>query len=255
MTRGLVIVGTVVALTASAGCGGGKAAKQSEASKPALRVLADAKRAATTANSAHFSGTIPWFLALHWFRVGVGKSTTLDLWTARGKGAKGSVRSLGGCYAPCTGVNRFDFVQIGDTTYVRGSDAFYGEALGYSFVGQQRIHGKWLWATKGRFRRQVEWLTSPGGLLGHVIAYHGKLVNDGTTTYKGQDVVAIRGLRDNSKLYVAATGKPYPVAIVGVKKGQTGAITFDDWNKSVSLSAPSDAIDITKLLRRVGLTP
>jgi hypothetical protein len=45
---------------------------------------------------------------------------------------------------------------------------------------------------------------------------------------------------------VAATGKPYPVAIAGGKKGRSGAITFDDWNKSVSLSAPRDAIDIGK---------
>jgi hypothetical protein len=59
-------------------------------------------------------------------------------------------------------------------------------------------------------------------------------------------VVAIRDTSDNSKLYVAATGKPYPVAIVGGKKGQSGAITFDDWNKSVSLSAPSNAVDIGK---------
>jgi hypothetical protein len=36
------------------------------------------------------------------------------------------------------------------------------------------------------------------------------------------------------------------VAIVGGKKGQSGAITFGDWNKSVSLSAPSNAIDIGK---------
>ena len=56
----------------------------------------------------------------------------------------------------------------------------------------------------------------------------------------------IRDASDNSKLYVAATGKPYPVAIVGSKKGQSGAVTFDDWNKSVSLSAPSDALDISQ---------
>jgi hypothetical protein len=52
---------------------------------------------------------------------------------------------------------------------------------------------------------------------------------------------------DNSKLYVAATGTPYPVAIVGGKKGQSGSITFGDWNKQVSLSAPGGAIDISSL--------
>ena len=46
---------------------------------------------------------------------------------------------------------------------------------------------------------------------------------------------------------VTATGKPYPVALVGGTKGQSGTITFGDWNKSVSLSAPKDAIDISQL--------
>jgi hypothetical protein len=65
-------------------------------------------------------------------------------------------------------------------------------------------------------------------------------------TYKGRQVVALRSPGDGSKLYVAATGKPYPVAIVGNKKGRSGAVTFDDWNKPVSLSAPSDALDISQ---------
>jgi hypothetical protein len=37
------------------------------------------------------------------------------------------------------------------------------------------------------------------------------------------------------------------VAIVGGKKSQSGAITFGDWNSPVSLSAPSDAIDISSV--------
>jgi len=71
-----------------------------------------------------------------------------------------------------------------------------------------------------------------------------KTANDGPTTYKGAKVVAIRDTSDGSKLYVAATGRPYPVAIVAGRKGKSGAVTFGDWNKSVSLSAPSDAIGI-----------
>ena len=57
-----------------------KAAKPNdEASKPALQVLADAKAAATRATSAHVSGSIQ----------SSGTPITLDLSTARGKGAKG----------------------------------------------------------------------------------------------------------------------------------------------------------------------
>ncbi len=75
---------------------------------------------------------------------------------------------------------------------------------------------------------------------------HGKLVNNGETTYEGQKVVAIRDTSDDSKLYVAATGKPYPVALVGGQEERAGTVTFDGWNKPVSLSAPSDALDISQ---------
>jgi hypothetical protein len=222
----LALVLTVALL---AGCGGhSKAAKANdEASKPALRVLADAKAAAAKASSAHVSGSIE----------SSGTPITLDLSTARGKGAKGSLTTNG---------LQFDLVRIGDTAYIRGSDAFYKRFAGAAIA--HLIHGKWLKAsiTKGRFR-SLQPLTNLGLLLGKVSANHGKLVNDGKKTYNGQDVVAIRDLSDSSKLYVAATGKPYPVAIVGGRQGQSGSITFDDWNKSVSLSAPSDAIDISSL--------
>jgi hypothetical protein len=221
----------VLALTVAllAGCGGhGKAAKPNgEASKPANRVLADANAAATTASSAHVSGSI---------RSG-GTPITLDLSTARGKGAKGSMSTNG---------LKFDLVRIGDTLYIRGSDEFYKHFAGAGVA--QLLHGKWLKAsaTNGRLRSLAP-LTSLGDLFAGISSHHGKLVNDGKTTYKGDEVVAIRDMSDNSKLYVAATGKPYPVAIAGGKKGQSGTITFGDWDKSVSLSAPKDAIAISKV--------
>jgi hypothetical protein len=211
-----------------AGCGGHKKAAQpnGEASKPPGRVLADAQAAASSASSAHVSGSLE----------SNGTPITLDLSTARGKGATGSMSTNG---------LKFNLVRIGDTLYIKGSDAFYKRFAGPGIA--QLIRGKWLKAsiTKGRFRSLAP-LTDVGLLLGKISANHGKLVNVGKTTYKGDQVVAIRDTSDNSRLYVAATGRPYPVAIVGGRKGQSGTITFDDWNKSVSLSAPSDAIDISQ---------
>jgi hypothetical protein len=221
----LALVLTAVLL---AGCGSsGKTEKPNgEESKPAAQVLADAKAAATAARSAHVSGTIN----------SKGTPITLDLSTARDKGAKGSMSTNG---------LTFDLVRIGDTLYIRGSDEFYKHFAGA--VVAQLLHGKWLKAsaTDGRLKSLVP-LTNLGALFAGISSQHGKLVNAGKTTYKGGDVVAIRDTSDNSKLYVAATGKPYPVALVGGKKKQSGTITFDGWNKSVSLSPPSDAIDISK---------
>jgi hypothetical protein len=212
-----------------AGCGGGKKAAKSngEAAKAANRVLADAKAAATKASSVHVSGQV----------ASGGTPITLDLSMAGDKGAKGSMSTNG---------LEFEIVRIGDTAYIRGSDAFYQHYAGAAVA--HLLHGKWLKASivSGRFRSLAP-LTNIRVLFSKVASSHGKLVNEGTTTYKGDDVVAIRDTSDNSKLYVASTGTPFPVAIIGGKKGQSGAIAFGDWNASVSLQAPKDAIDISQL--------
>jgi hypothetical protein len=212
-----------------AGCGNSKkAAKDNgEASKPANRVFAGARAAAVSAASVHVAGNVS----------SNGTPITLDLSMAGAKGAKGSMSTNG---------LEFDLVRIGDTAYIRGSDAFYEHFAGAGIA--QLLHGKWLKSSivSGRFR-SLEPLTSIRLLFGEVASHHGKLVNDGKTTYEGEEVVAIRDTSDNSKLYVAATGKPYPVAIVGGKKSQSGTITFGDWNASVSLTAPQDAIGISQV--------
>ena len=219
----------VLAAALLAGCGGHKKAAppNDEASKPATVVFADAKTAATSASSAHVSGNIE----------SGGTAITLDLDMVRGRGAKGSV-TLDGRQA--------DIVRIGDVAYVHGSDAFWQHYAGPLVA--QLLHGKWVKASVDTKRfRAVAPLTSLALLFAKVGAHHGRLVNDGKTTYKGQQVVAIRDTSDNSKLYVAANGKPYPVAIVGGKAGQSGTIAFSDWNRHVSLTAPSGAIDISTL--------
>jgi len=220
----------VLAAVLLAGCGGSKqaAAPNDEASKPADQVLADSKAAATSASSAHVAGNI----------VSNGTHITLDLALARDKGAKGSV-SINGL--------GFDLVKIGDTAYIKGSDAFYRHFAGSAVA--QLIHGKWIKApTTSKQFRPFAALASVSGIFAEIGAHHGRLVNDGKTTFKGQPVVVIRDASDNSKLYVAATGKPYPVALVGGKGSQTGAVTFSDWNESVSLSAPSGALDVSNFL-------
>ena len=210
------------------GCGSHSSSESSngEASKSADKVLADAKAAVDGASSARVSGNI----------VSGGTPIKLDLSMANGQ-AKGTMSTSG---------LSFDLVRIGNTAYIKGSDDFYKHFAGAAVA--QLLHDKWLKAsiTSGRFA-SFEPLTNVRLLFDKVASNHGKLANDGAKTFDGQKVVEIRDTSDNSKLYVSATGKAYPVAIVGGKKGQTGTITFSDWNKSLSVSAPKGAIDISKL--------
>jgi hypothetical protein len=228
LTMRVSIAAVVLAAALLAGCGSGKSEAQAngEASKPPARVLADAKAAASSASSGHVSGHI----------VSGGTPITLDLSIARGKGAKGSM-SMSGL--------SFQLVRVGDTVYIQGSDEFYKHFAGSGVA--QLLHGRWIKApaNKGQLA-PLESLTDIGKLFAKVGSSHGKLANDGKTTYNGQQVVLIRDTSDNSKLYVAATGKPYPVALVGGKQGQTGTITFSDWNEPVALAAPKNAIDISQ---------
>jgi hypothetical protein len=218
----------VLACLLFAGCGshGSSAGGNGEASRSADKVLADAKAAADSASSARVSGSI----------VSGGTPIKLDLSMGSGQ-AKGSMSTSG---------LSFDLIRIGNTAYIRGSDDFYQHFAGAAVA--ELLHGKWLKASisSGRFA-SFEPLTNIRLLFDKVASNHGKLANDGAKTFDGQKVVEIRDTSDNSKLYVAATGKTYPVAIVGGKRSQSGTITFSDWDKPLQVSAPKGALDISKL--------
>jgi hypothetical protein len=67
-----------------------------------------------------------------------------------------------------------------------------------------------------------------------------------TGIYQGQKVVIVRE-SDGSQLYVAATGKPYPLRVVSSAKsaGGAGDAAFSGFGKHVALKAPAGALDVT----------
>ncbi len=207
-----------------AGCGGGSGSN-GEATKAPADVLADAKQAALAAESVHIAGSI----------VDSGTPLTLDLQLLRGTGAKGSMSEN---HLP------FDLVRVGNAAYIRGSDAFLRKFAGAG--GQALLHGKWLKgsATKGDLAA-ITPLTDIAKLFQGALGKHGTLKNLGETTHDGKKVVAIRDAGQGGTLYVAGSGTPYPVAIAE-DKGR-GELRFDKWNESVSVQAPKDAVDMSKL--------
>ena len=57
------------------------------------------------------------------------------------------------------------------------------------------------------------------------------------------------GLTDQTQggtLYVATSGKPYPVKLAKGGAGG-GTLTFDRWNQPVSITPPANAIDLAQL--------
>lgn len=231
--RGLTVSALLAVVFLAAGCGGGAGGSSSgrhqsgEATKPATQVVQDAAKAAEAARFVHMSGQI----------TSSGKRVGLDLSLVRGKGATGTFTLHGA---------KFELVAIGNAAYLRGGRDFWNQFSQKSGVGQL-LAGRWL-----KFPANSAQLTAFTGQANaekffHQLTVHGKLENRGTTTYKGQSVVAIYEPKKKSTLYVAASGAPYPVAYVKTKRATAGNLMFDRWNQSVTLKAPRGALDISKL--------
>jgi hypothetical protein len=216
-----VLVGLAV-VVALAGCGGAKT--NGEAKKAPEQVVTDAQNAAIDASSVHVTGSI----------TDNGTPLTLDLTLVKGRKGKGSLSEQG---------LKFELIRVGDTVYIRGSDAFLKKFAGASAAAL--LHGKWLKgsATSGQLAALAP-LTDTAQLFKAALGQHGKLANRGESDYQGQKVVVIEDTTQGGKLYVAATGDPLPVALRGSK--QQGSINFTDWNAGATVTAPQGALDLSQ---------
>lgn len=235
----------LVAVLFVAGCGGGGSGGSTQtsdlATKPAGQVVQEAAKAAEDASSFHISGQIHSASGLLGAQ-GIG----VDLSVVRGKGATGSITIGGG---------ELDLIVTGSSGYLRASADVWtklakqsGGGAGAAFAGQL-FGGKWVKFPANN--KQFGSLTDPTNtksLFKSLTSSHGRLVNKGETTYKGQSVVAIQDTTKGGMLYVAASGTPYPVALTKLAGKQGGAITFDKWNEPVSLAAPKGALDLSNFM-------
>jgi hypothetical protein len=222
MDRRVVVVVVALALALVAGgCGGGSSSNESK--KTAAQIVQDAVAAVKDVKGVHMSGTF----------VSSGKrvALTLDLGQQSGQGTL----DLADAHA--------DVARIGSVSYIRGNSAFWKQFAGRGAA--LLLHDRWLSGstTKPPLNAFARFL-SIDALLKE--AFSGtasrKLKKLGTRTYKGQQVIAIADPADHETLFVAASGKPYPVAATG-----RGTIDFSDWDKDVSVQAPKGATDITGL--------
>jgi hypothetical protein len=222
----VVAVGAVFSAVVLAGCGGSKSNSNGVASKSADEIVAAAKAAADSATSVHAYGS----------GSDNGVPLVIDLHIVAGKGGKGSLAEHG---------VSFQLVRIGPTAYIKGSRAFYKKFAGPAAA--QLLQGKWLKAsaTTGQLASLTP-LTDLNKFFDTALANHGKLEKSGQTTLRGVQVIGIKDTTKGGTLYVATTGKTYPIEVT--KTGASGGtLTFDQWNQTVSLSAPPNAVDISKL--------
>jgi len=221
----IAVIALVALLLAGCGSSGGSSSN-GIASKTPTEILAAATAAADSASSVHVSGSI----------VSGGSPIMLNLELVAGKGGRGQISEDG---------LSFNLIQIGGTAYISGSPAFYRHFGGSA--AEKLLAGKWLKApaSSGSFS-SLGSLTDLNQLLSTALSDHGALTKGSTTTIDGQQVLGVTDASHSGTLYVATTGKPYPIEIS--KSGKSGGkIAFDRWNAPVTLTAPANAISISQL--------
>ncbi len=215
----------IVALLA-VGCGSSSPSGNGVEAKSATQILEATKLAASEATSVHIAGSID----------NEGKPITLDMELLAGKGGQGTIGQEG---------FTIDLVQTEGSVYINGSAAFYRHVGGAAAA--QLLEGRWLKAPSGSGElASLASLTNLSKLIDTALANHGSLVKGAKTTIEGQPAIAINDASKGGTLYVATTGKPFPLEIAKNGK-ESGKVLLNRWDKTVTLKAPKDAIDISKL--------
>ena len=207
-----------------AGCGG--SSSSGEAAKSARAILADARQAASSAGSVRVAGTIH----------DAGQTLALDLKITR-KGGGGTMTVQG---------SKVEIVRSGASVYIRAPAAFY-QKVGAGQAAGQLLDGRWLKAPASTAQfRDLASLTDLNQFVAQALKPEGKVSKGAETTIDGQKAIELKDSQGGGSLYVATTGKPYPIEFKGVGSS-SGTLTLSDWGSVTAPKAPADAIDIASL--------
>lgn len=220
----MILAAIVMLAVAACGASSGPSANGVEKKSPDEIVTA-AMNAVGSAKSVHVAGSV----------MNNGSRITLDLNLVNGEGGQGSMAQNG---------LSFQVVAVGNEVYINGTIAFWQRFAGNA--AGQLLWGKWIKAPASGQLATLAGLTDLQKLFNQFLSSHGELAKGSIGTVGGQRVIAVKDIANGGTLYVATTGKPYPIEVV--KNGSNGGqIAFDRFNQPVTLTPPSDAIDISQL--------
>ena len=195
------------------------------AAKSPTQILNAAVAAAESARSMHVSGTVQ--------QQG---TIGLDLDLVTGKGAAGTISQ---------GAPKFKLIVVGADFYFQGNRAFWLHAA-HSQAAVQLLLGKWIrYPSAGAQFGSVSHLTSIKAVMDAIVKEHGTLSKGQTTTIAGQRAIALND-SNGGKLYVATTGKPYPLKLIS-KRSTGGVVSFTQYGHPFAIAAPKHAINAAQL--------
>jgi hypothetical protein len=217
------IVGTLGATSA-----GAVAPIADEADKSARRILADASRALRRADSVAIAGTVSRGT----------EQISLDIVVTHGSGG-GTITAEG---------MTFQIITAPPDVYLKANAATWAQASGGNEIVAQLLADNWLKTTTDDedFAEDLR-LFDITYWAKQAMQPTGTLTKGSVTNFQGQAAIPLED-EDGPKsgtLYVAATGRPYPLAIVGTG-AQQGQVTFSDYGSASVPPPPTDAIDLSE---------
>jgi hypothetical protein len=228
-------VAAVSGLALLAGCGSGSTKPPAPAGLAGLsakKIVSEASTAATAAGWVHASLTA---------KVGSASFTSSDV--AGPSVASETIQVAGAGHAT--------ELIIAGVAYVRGSSAAVLKGFLQLPAADSRLAHKWIVFRPGDpgYQQVVSGMTL-GSFLTEIMPT-GSLTKTGRTTMDGQAVIGVRGKAPASDeapagatdtVYIAATGKPLPVACVErVSAAQISAV-FSQWGQAVTFQKPRHTV-------------
>lgn len=143
-------------------------------------------------------------------------------------------------------------IRIGPKIFMNGSAAFWRKFADLSSGTADRqivrfLAGKWFRApAAGKDFASLANLTDMDKLFGGDAA-GADMKKGAITTIAGVKAIEVDDNSDRIRIYVATTGKPYPLLIQVSQTGERFKFRFDHWNEEVMIKAPAGAVDLSKL--------
>ncbi|HEU5157224.1 MAG TPA: hypothetical protein VFU43_09515 [Streptosporangiaceae bacterium] len=198
------------------------------ADKSANEILAAAQQALKSAQSVHLKGAL----------TDKGETIKLNLWVTRTQ-AKGSIT------APQGGKTyTIDVIKARGRFYMHAPAMF--RAVGGAAAAQV-IGNRWVLVPKGdKDFKDFETLVHIPSMAKEMLTPDGAVAKGKQTVIDGKPVIGLDA--GDGTLYVATSGRPYPVKLVPLKPATPGEeLAFLDYDQPVKVKPPARPLDLSKL--------
>ena len=149
------------------------------------------------------------------------------------------------------GGGRATFLLIAGVGYLRGNAAALENYYGIPAPAAAQLSGRWISFRHGDqgYQQLTSQLTLSG--LTDEISLEAPLARRGSSLVGNQPAVAVQGTASaatgapagsKATLYVASTGRPIPLSLVGTFRGVRVRVTFSNWGEALHLAPPVNSI-------------